>query len=297
MKLSLGPVLFYWSSDKLQRFYDDMAQQPLDVIYLGETVCAKRRAFSADGWLDLARHLQAKSGAEIVLSTLTLIEAASDLATLKRLCNNGEFLVEANDMGAVHFLIELGLPFVAGPALNLYNGHALAELCRRGLRRWVPPVEASSRIIREALEQLDALGMARPELEIFAYGHLPLAYSARCFTARAENRPKDECEFCCLNYAEGIAVHSQEGEAVFTLNGIQTMSGKVGNLLPYYAEMQALGADMLRLSPRDDNMTDVIQAFDGARRGQKTALAEDGQCNGYWRERPGMSNLQETHPC
>lgn len=297
MKLSLGPVLFYWQADKLRQFYDDMAQQPLDAIYLGETVCAKRRAFSADGWLDLARDLRQKSGAEIVLSTLTLIEAASDLATLKRLCGNGEFLVEANDMGAVHFLIENSLPFVAGPALNLYNGHALAELCRRGLRRWVPPVEASSRIIREALEQLDALDVARPALEIFAYGHLPLAYSARCFTARAENRPKDECEFCCLNYPEGIAVRSQEGETVFTLNGIQTMSGKVGNLLPYYAEMQTLGAEALRLSPRAGNMSGVIQAFDGARRGQQTTLAEDAQCNGYWHERPGMSNLQETHPC
>ena len=43
MKLSLGPVLFYWDKEHLGRFYSDMAGLPLDVIYLGETVCAKRR--------------------------------------------------------------------------------------------------------------------------------------------------------------------------------------------------------------------------------------------------------------
>ncbi len=32
------------------------------------------------------------------------------------------------------------------------------------------------------------------EVEVLSYGHLPLAYSARCFTARSEDRPKDECE-------------------------------------------------------------------------------------------------------
>jgi len=297
MKLSLGPVLFYWDSGKLQRFYEKMAAQPFDVIYVGETVCAKRRAFSLDGWLGLARELQQQSGAEIVLSGMTLIEAASDLATLKRLCHNGEFLVEANDIGAIDFLLERRLPFVAGPALNLYNGHALAELCRCGLRRWTPPVESSARLIAGALEQLEALSLPRPELEIFAYGHLPLAYSARCFTARAENRPKDDCRFCCLDHPEGITVHSQEGEAVFTLNGIQTLSGKVSSLLSEYDSLKKLGADFLRLSPRAENMAAVVHAFRQMRDGQPATLADGSPCNGYWHGQPGMSVIQETQPC
>ena len=44
MKLSLGPVLFYWDRQQTLDFYANMAEQPLDVIYLGETVCSKRRA-------------------------------------------------------------------------------------------------------------------------------------------------------------------------------------------------------------------------------------------------------------
>src|SRR5690606_17291042 len=158
MKLSLGPVLFYWSRETLQTFYAEMIQQPLDIIYLGETVCSKRRAFSLDGWLGLARELrEAGCQAERVLAGLTLIEAASELSRLRRLCHNGELLVEANDIGTVQMLGEKSLPFVAGPALNIYNGHALAELIDMGMQRWCPPVECSGTLIRDSLEQLDAL--------------------------------------------------------------------------------------------------------------------------------------------
>ncbi|MCY1272398.1 Peptidase family U32 [compost metagenome] len=291
MKLSLGPVLFYWSRERLLNFYAEMAEQPLDAIYLGETVCSKRRALSLDDWLGLARELRECCGAELVLSGLALVEAASELSSLKRLCDNGELLVEANDMGAVQFLQARRQPFVAGPALNLYNAHALDELIDCGLRRWVPPVECSGQLLRDCLEQLDHLGRPRPEVELFAYGHLPLAYSARCFTARAEDRPKDDCRFCCQNYPEGIPLLSQEGQALFTLNGIQTMSAEVGNLLPEYPQLLAAGVDMLRLSPRAEGMTEVIRAYAAVRDGGLPPLAVAG-CNGYWHGRPGMLRVE-----
>ncbi|MDG9926803.1 MULTISPECIES: U32 family peptidase [unclassified Pseudomonas] len=293
MKLSLGPVLFYWGRDRLLDFYAEMAEQPLDIIYLGETVCSKRRAMSLDHWLGLARELRECTRAELVLSGLTLVEAASELSGLKRLCDNGELLVEANDMGAVQLLHERRTPFVAGPALNLYNAHALDELIACGLRRWVPPVECSRRLLQDCLQQLDLLGRPRPEVELFAYGHLPLAYSARCFTARAENRPKDDCRFCCLNYPEGIPLYSQERQPLFTLNGIQTMSAEVCNLLPDYPAMAASGIDVLRLSPRHEGMVEVVQAFAEVRAGSMPPLAVDG-CNGYWHGQPGMLRVEET---
>jgi collagenase-like PrtC family protease len=294
VKLSLGPVLFYWTREKLLDFYAEMAEQPLDAIYLGETVCSKRRALGLDDWLGLARELRECTKAELLLSGLALVEAASELSSLRRLCDNGELQVEANDMGAVQFLRERGLPFVAGPSLNLYNGHALAEMLDCGLRRWVPPVECSGNLVRSTLEQLDGLGLERPEVELFAYGHLPLAYSARCFTARAENRPKDDCQFCCVGYPEGIALQSQEGEALFTLNGIQTMSAKVNNLLADYPQLCAAGADFLRLSPRAEGMREVIAAFDAVRGGALPPLAVEG-CNGYWHGRPGMLRAEEIN--
>src|SRR5690606_22824765 len=119
-----------------------------------------------------------------------------------------------------------------------------------GMSRWVPPVECSGALIGAALEQLKGLDVGLPELEVFAYGHLPLAYSARCFTARAQNLPKDDCQLCCLNHPEGIPLLSQAGEALFTLNGIQTLSAAVSNLLADYPALVASGAELLRLSPR-----------------------------------------------
>ena len=296
MKLSLGPVLFYWDKEHLGRFYADMADLPLDVIYLGETVCSKRRVFNLDQWLGLGRELQGCSSAQIVLSSLTLIEAASELSRLRRLCDNGELLVEANDMGAVQLLVERKLPFVGGPALNLYNGHALVQLLDLGMQRWVPPVECSQGLIADVLEQVRELGRPLPEVEIFAYGHLPLAYSARCFTARAENRPKDDCQFCCINYPDGMALTSQEGQALFTLNGIQTMSADVTNLLADYPGLVSCGADVLRLSPRAEGMADVVRAYDQVRQGAMPPLFVDG-CNGYWHGQAGMLRVEEVGLC
>ncbi|UCZ85751.1 U32 family peptidase [Pseudomonas sp. L5B5] len=296
MKLSLGPVLYYWDKERLARFYEQMAALPLDVIYLGETVCSKRRALNLDQWLGLGRELQQAGTAQVVLSGLTLIEAASELSSLRRLCDNGEFLVEANDMGAVQFLVERQLPFVAGPALNLYNGHALAKLQDCGMIRWVPPVECSATLIRAVLEQVAGLDRALPEVEVFAYGHLPLAYSARCFTARAQNRPKDDCQFCCISYPDGMALSSQEGQALFTLNGIQTMSAEVTNLLADYPGLVACGADLLRLSPRAEGMVEVVQAFAGVCRGQTPPVFVEG-CNGYWHGQAGMLRVEEAGLC
>ncbi|HAB64142.1 MAG TPA: U32 family peptidase [Pseudomonas sp.] len=296
MKLSLGPVLFYWDRQQTLDFYADMADMPLDVIYLGETVCSKRRDMGLDDWIGLARELKQQSAAQLVLSGLALVEAALELSSLRRLCENGELMVEANDMGAVQYLSEKGVPFVGGPALNLYNGHALAELVSSGMQRWVPPVEISGAMIRDARAQLSQLGVAVPEIEIFAYGHLPLAYSARCFTARAENRPKDDCQFCCQNYPEGIPLLSQEGEALFTINGIQTLSASVSNLLADYPALVDSGAELLRLSPRASGMIEVVQAFDAVRNGGLPPLAVDG-CNGYWHGQPGMLRAEEAGLC
>ncbi|MFI8743185.1 U32 family peptidase [Stutzerimonas zhaodongensis] len=296
MKLSLGPVLFYWDRQQTLDFYADMADMPLDVIYLGETVCSKRRDMGLDDWMGLARELKQQSAAQLVLSGLALVEAASELSSLRRLCENGELMVEANDMGAVQYLSEKGVPFVGGPALNLYNGHALAELVNSGMQRWVPPVEISGAMIRDARAQLSQLGVAVPEIEVFAYGHLPLAYSARCFTARAENRPKDDCQFCCQNYPEGIPLLSQEGEALFTINGIQTLSASVSNLLADYPALVESGAELLRLSPRASGMIEVVQAFDAVRKGGLPPLAVDG-CNGYWHGQPGMLRAEEAGLC
>ena len=139
MKFSLGPLLFYWPKADTQAFYQAAAASQADIVYLGETVCSKRRELKVDDWIALARQV-AGSGKQAVLSTLALISAPSELKEVKRLVDNGDLMVEANDLGTVQLAWEAGLPFVCGPAINAYNAEVLRMLLKQGMRRWVMPV-------------------------------------------------------------------------------------------------------------------------------------------------------------
>src|SRR3989337_4272080 len=119
MKLSLGPILYFWNRDAVFELYQRAADAPVDIGYLGEVVCSKPRALRPEDWIQIAEQLEA-AGKEAVLSTMTLIEAESELGVMRRISDNNRFMVEANDMGAVNMLAGRAR-FVAGPNINTYN--------------------------------------------------------------------------------------------------------------------------------------------------------------------------------
>ncbi|YCI31440.1 U32 family peptidase [Erwinia sp. PK3-005] len=289
MKYALGPVLWYWPTDTLADFYQDAAQSSADIIYLGESVCSKRRATRFNQWMEFAR-LLAQSGKQVVFSTLALVQSASELQEIKRYVDNGEFLIEANDLGTVNMAAEQKLPFVVGHALNCYNAVTLRMLLRLGMTRWCMPVELSRDWLIGIQQQCDELGIhGKFETEVLAYGHLPLALSARCFTARSEDKPKDECETCCIKYPQGRRVLSQEDQQVFVLNGIQTMSGYCYNLGNDLIGMHGL-VDVVRLSPENKQTLALIDRFRANEEGQSPLMmAQRNDCNGYWRKLAGMA--------
>ena len=204
-------------------------------------------------------------------------------------------MVEANDMGAVHLLAGRA-PFVAGLHLNAYNPQTLALLAKWGACRWVLPAELS----REALRDLQQHRPASLATEVFAYGRLPLALSARCFTARHHNTSKDDCGFRCVDDPGGLALITGDGERFLTVNGIQVQSARVHNLIAELADLEALGVDALRISPQAEHTVEIVRLFrecadqrlSPATASERiAALAPGAVCNGYWYGRPGIERL------
>ena len=294
MNLSLGPHLYYWPRDDVLAFYGEAARWPVARVYLGESVCSRRHVLRLPDWLALAAELAA-AGKEVLLSTQTLIESESDLKTLRRIVSDGRFGVEANEWGAVRLLSAAGVPFVAGSTLNVYNPQTLALLAEFGATRWLPPVETS----RAGLAALLAHAPPGIETEVFAYGRLPLAYSARCFTARHYNLPKDDCQFRCLDHPDGLALGTREGEAFLTLNGIQTQSSGVHTLIDQLPALRELGVASLRLSPQSRHMGRVVESFAAALSGDSWDAAAlrrampGAPIDGYWHGRAGLDYARE----
>lgn len=301
-RLTVGPVLTYWTRASLVDFYARVAESAADTVVLGEVICSRRNEMKTADWLSLARDL-AQAGKEVVLATMALVESESDLRTLRSLARQDEFLVEAADASAIHVLSQGGRPFVIGPHVNVYNHDALAFHARLGGCRWVAPVELP-------LKDIACIGspsVANPDgtpvvVEAWAFGRLPLAFSARCFTARHHRLRKDDCQFRCMDDPDGLLLSTSDGQPFLALNGIQTQSAGQHCLIGERAELLAAGVSRLRLSPQLREFDSVIDCFERVmNQGANVAAARErleqlslpgGLVNGFAHARPGLDQVR-----
>ena len=291
MKISVAAVPYFWSREAYQDFYKKLAQLPVDIVYLGETVCSKRRTMGFPDWLEIAALLR-DAGKEVVLSTITLLEAESELGFLSKIAAQKDYLVEANDKSAVQVAQSKGNPFVVGSQINLYNNKSLIFFHKLGMNRWSIPVELGRDDLAPMLSEAKKLNI---ETEYQVFGRMPLAYSARCFTARHHRLPKDDCQFRCIDDEQGILVKTQEGDSFAQINGIQTQSAKLNYLLDRWQELEAAGIDILRIMPVSaaDTLEVVEQLAKALANNEPLASLDNLQsdyeyCNGYWLQIEGM---------
>jgi collagenase-like PrtC family protease len=275
-----------------------VADSPADTVVLGEVVCSRRREYKAADLLSLAQELR-QAGKEVILGTQALIESEAELRTLRERCAQDDFLVEAGDASALHRL--QGRRFVLSPHVNVYSREALQEYAALGAVRWVPPVEldlATVACINPPQEPVRTPQGEAVQTEFFAFGRMPLAFSARCFTARHWKLPKDECEFRCLGDPDGLLLKSAEGADFLVLNGIQTQSAGLQCVLDRPEALRAAGVSRIRLSPCAQGFDEVLRLHEavfneGADAAQALrdlqALPLPGALvNGYALGRPGL---------
>ncbi|MCU7993872.1 U32 family peptidase [Shewanella glacialipiscicola] len=288
MNISLGPLLYCWQKQQVSDFYQQVAASNIPLVYLGEAVCSRRRELKWGDYLELAQMLK-QAGKDVVISTLALIEAPSEYTELKRQVDNGEFIIEANDMAAVYLAKEHKLPFVCGASINNYNRASLDILARFGMQRFVMPIELSKAWLSQVIQDKPAF-----EVEVLGHGYLPLAHSARCFTARHKQLTKDSCETICRQYSKGLLAQTQEQQPLLRLNGIQTQSAACLDLRSELAVMAQMGVDVFRVSPsgmeciaKASALVDSINTPSALQSNTVPLSAE--QCNGYWFGEAGLT--------
>lgn len=286
-QISVGPLLYYWPRADVLAFYAQVADSDADIVYLGETVCSRRHEMRLPDWLELAASLR-DAGKEVVLSTQTLIDMETDAHTMRRITGQTDFTVEAGDLGAIRSM--QGRAFVAGPHLNAYHADTVKWLQSLGAKRWVLPFELSGADMKTLI---DSCGTHRPEAEALVWGRLPLAFSARCFTARHFCLKKDDCGFRCIEQPDGLALNSQEGQRFLTINGIQTQSAALHDLIGHTQDLLDIGVNVMRVSPQSRGTLEAIESLSRIREQQSPIdiplPANMARCNGYWQGHPGMN--------
>lgn len=252
-RLSLGPVFFNWNPETWRDFYFGIADEaPVDTVYVGEVICAKRSPLFLPYMGAVIDRLQ-KSGKQVVMSSLALIGNEGEAAAMRELAAADDLCVEINDIGLIPAVS--GRHYHVGPFINIYNRPTLAFLAGRGAQlACLPPELPATSIVRLAAE-------TPLELEVFAFGRLPLAISARCFHARAHHLHKDGCQFVCGRDPNGLAINTLDGEPFLAINGTQTLSYTCCNLVGDLDQLLAAKIRRFRLSPLAIDMVAVARIF------------------------------------
>ena len=162
-----------------------------------------------------------------------------------------------------------GTPHVVGPMVNVYNAATARLLSSRGASAICLPPELPMTSVERIVAQTPDV-----DFEIFAFGRLPLAISARCAHARAKGNIKDNCQFVCGDDPDGLPVRTLDRQSFLALNGVQTVSHTCQSLLGELQDLAAAGISRFRLSPQDCDMVAVAQIHHDVLAGRREA--EDG---------------------
>ncbi len=288
MELTLGPVLFDWKKEDLFRFYDEAADMPVDRVYLGEVVCAKKKGLSVKELEGVGKKLE-RAGKEVVISSLAVVSNEEELKLVRDIAQL-PFSIEANDMSMFNIInLKSGIrnpkSIIAGPHITTYNVPSIDFLKSVGVKKVVFPVELSRDSVSYCIQNTGI------DAEVFAHGKVPLAFSWRCYTSRAYGLNKTDCQYHCKQHPDGMSLKTIEGEQTFTVNGTSILSALTYTLVEVIEDLQAIGANAIRISPQYKYTKQVVDIFRKrieGRMGPVEAIhalkdtSPQGFCNGWY---------------
>lgn len=255
--LSLGPVYYLWDGPKWRDFYFRIADEAeIEHVTLGETVCSKRQHFCEPHVAEVIERLEA-AGKRVTLSTLAMVTLERESRHVRDLVRDSVHPVEANDLSALGLL--KGKPHSIGPLVNVYNAVTARMLAARGAQNICLPPELPAVSIQQMLQAMPGFSF-----ELFAFGRMPLAISARCAHARSKGLTKDNCQFICGEDPDGLPLRTLHRQSFLVLNGVQTMSNSCAVLIDDLPPLVEAGLARVRLSPQDCDMVRVAALYRAA---------------------------------
>ena len=262
MELTVGPLLFHWAPDAWSDFYARLADEaPVDRVVIGESVCSKRLPLYADRILEAVERLE-RGGKSVVLTSLALVTLPRERRAAAGLFAQNDHEVEIDDLTLMRWAGKGGEAdkpsFSIGPLVNVYNESTLGFFARRGARAVCLPPELPFASVASLAAAARPLGIG---VEVFAFGRVPLAISARCYHARVHGRTKDSCQFVCDQDPDGMVVKTLDGQDFLAVNGVQTLSYNCCNLIGDVGTLRDVGVTALRLSPHSGDFVAVCRAF------------------------------------
>ena len=231
---------------------------PVDRVYLGEVVCAKKKGLSVKDIEVVGKKLE-KAGKEVVVSSLAVVSNEDELKLVRDIVQL-PFSIEANDMSVFNVFTASHSPLptreiIAGPHITTYNVPSIDFLKSVGVKKVVFPVELSRDSVSYCIQNTGI------DAEVFAHGKVPLAFSWRCYTSRAYELNKTNCQYHCKQHPDGMLLKTIEGEPTFTVNGTSILSALTYTLVELIEDLKAIGIKALRISPQYQHTKKIVDVF------------------------------------
>jgi collagenase-like PrtC family protease/predicted lipid carrier protein YhbT len=257
----------------------------VDYVYLGETACPDRSCFSPDFLGRLSDELT-RAGKEVYASSLILVRDEEQHGLFKNFARQIQ-RIEINSPAFLGFA--RCYPTVIGMFLNVCNSATANILAKHKVERIVLPPELGFQSVASIAK------MCTAATELVVHGHIPIAISGTCQTARSLGRNGDGCGRLCQYYPEGMVLEAGD-QPLFRIEGPQTLSASTYCLVEYLPQLEKAGVDTVRILPQYEHTDRIVCIYRDVlehRRSYKDALEElkavspGGLCNGWFLGKAG----------